>query len=185
MKHTIRQIRADEWRQAKELRLDALQDPVASIAFLDTYEDAVARPDSHWQQRTADAAEGKSVTTLVAEAPDGTWTGSVTVLVELPGQEAVFGGSPTVPQTHLVGVYVRPAGRGTGLAEELLRAAVEWSWGRPDVRVERARLYVHERNLRAMALYRKLGFEETGVTVPMERDPSATEYELAVGRPDA
>ncbi|MFP8961745.1 GNAT family N-acetyltransferase [Streptomyces nanhaiensis] len=34
--------------------------------------------------------------------------------------------------------------RGTGLAAQLLEAAVEWSWARPAV--EGVRLYVHEDN---------------------------------------
>ncbi|MFD0070705.1 GNAT family N-acetyltransferase, partial [Streptomyces sp. NPDC127574] len=43
MNHVIRSIWPDEWRQVKELRLDALRDPVAHLAFLETYEDASAK----------------------------------------------------------------------------------------------------------------------------------------------
>ena len=39
--YVIRSVRADEWRAAKELRLVALRDPVAQVAFLETYEEAV------------------------------------------------------------------------------------------------------------------------------------------------
>ncbi|MCC3772690.1 GNAT family N-acetyltransferase [Streptomyces sp. UNOC14_S4] len=176
MEHTIRLVRPEEWREARELRLLALSDPVAPIAFLTTYDEAVARTDERWQQMA-------HTPSFVAEGPDGEWAGSVTILVEVPGDDSVFGGGPVVPQTHLVGVFLRPEHRGTGLAEALLQAALDWSWSLGDPRVERVRLHVHERNVRAEGLYRKLGFERTGVTVLMEGDPSALEHEMAVGRP--
>ncbi|MEV4441045.1 GNAT family N-acetyltransferase [Streptomyces sp. NPDC049577] len=183
MEHTIRTVRAEEWRQYKEMRLTALRDPLAAIAFLDTYDAASARPDDFWQGRSRDSAEGKSVVTFVAEGPDGEWAGTVTVLVELPGADAVFGGAADVPQTHIVGVYVRPEHRGTGISEALFRTAIDWSWDRPGQRIERVRLYVHERNARAEGLYRKMGFQRTGVVIPMEGDPTSSEYELAISRP--
>ena len=58
MSYVIRSVRAGEWAAAKELRLAALRDPVAHLAFLETYEEAAARPDSFWQERTASAAAG-------------------------------------------------------------------------------------------------------------------------------
>ncbi|MFI1797008.1 GNAT family N-acetyltransferase [Streptomyces sp. NPDC020379] len=176
MEHLIRTVRPDEWRKAKELRLIALFDPAAPIAFLTTYDEAVAQPDEFWQDRALS-------TSFVAEGPDGAWAGNVTVLVELPGTEGVFGAPAVVPQTHLVAVFVRPEHRGTGLTEALFRAALDWSWGLAEPRIARARLYVHERNARAEGLYRKLGFERTGVTVPMQGDPSSLEYEMALARP--
>ncbi|MCC2278555.1 GNAT family N-acetyltransferase [Streptomyces sp. ET3-23] len=183
MDHTIRSVRADEWRQARELRLEALQDPAAPIAFLDTYDQAVARPDSHWQERTAGNAAGKDSIGFIAEGPDGAWVGSVTVLVELPGAEGLFGGSAPVPQAHIVGVYVRPEHRATGVSRALFEAALEWSWALTEPRVERVRLFVHEQNDRARAFYRKMGFEPTGLTVPLSEDPSQKEFELVVVRP--
>ncbi|MFF8832205.1 GNAT family N-acetyltransferase [Streptomyces sp. NPDC015131] len=193
MDHVIRPVRAEEWREAREIRLAALQDPVAPVAFLDTYEAAVARPDEHWRERTAAAAVdgGSAVRQFVAEAPDGTWDGTVTVLVERAGEPTRFGSVPEADQTHVVGVYVRPRGRGAGLADALLRAAVEWSWsldgragegGGADVR--RVRLYVHERNGRAEAFYRKAGFVPTGESLPVEGDASgADELEFEIRRP--
>lgn len=78
----VRPIRADEWREVKELRLSALSDPAAPIAFLDTYERAAAKPDSFWRKRAGDAAEGTRVRQFVAEdGRDGAWTGSVTVQI--------------------------------------------------------------------------------------------------------
>ena len=37
MTYTIRAVRAHEWREIRALRLAALQDEVAAIAFLDTW----------------------------------------------------------------------------------------------------------------------------------------------------
>lgn len=56
--YVIRSIHADEWPAVKELRLRALRDPVADLAYLETYEEAAARPDSYWQERAARGAEG-------------------------------------------------------------------------------------------------------------------------------
>ncbi|ORT58942.1 GNAT family N-acetyltransferase [Streptomyces sp. CB03238] len=185
MEHVIRPVRADEWRKAREIRLAALQDPAAPLAFLDTYEAAVARPDAHWQERAAGAAEdSESAHQFVAEAPDGSWEGTVTVLVERPGGDIRFGEAPVVDQTHVVGVYVRPEARGAGLADALFRAAVEWSWSLGGAPIQRVRLYVHERNERAAAFYRKAGFVPTGHSEPLEGDSrGARELEYEVRRP--
>ena len=61
MDPVIRSIRADEWPAVKELRLAGLRDPVAHLAFLETYEEAVAKPDGFWRERAAGAAEGVPV----------------------------------------------------------------------------------------------------------------------------
>ncbi|GGT55551.1 GNAT family N-acetyltransferase [Streptomyces purpureus] len=182
MEHVIRAIRADEWEKARELRLAALRDPVASVAFLETYESAVARDDSFWQERTAGAADGTSVRQFVAEAPDGSWEGTVSVLVERPGEEPRFGEPASVDQTHLVAVYVRPEARGTGVTDELFRAAVEWSWSLPEPAIQRVRLYVHEDNPRAEAFYRRFGFVESGETVGVPGDEGAREKEYELRR---
>ncbi|MFJ8585577.1 GNAT family N-acetyltransferase [Streptomyces sp. NPDC093595] len=185
MEHLIRPLRSDEWRKARDIRLAALRDPIAHLAFLDTYEAAAARPDEHWQERTAGAAEGNDgIRQFVAEAPDGTWDGTATVLVEHRGVESLFGDVPVVQQTQVVGVYVRPAARGAGLADALFRAALEWSWSLEGEPVQRVRLHVHEENARARAFYRKLGFEPTGAHMP-EKDGhgGALELEYEVRRP--
>ncbi|MEU0274433.1 GNAT family N-acetyltransferase [Streptomyces sp. NPDC006307] len=187
MRYVIRSLRADEWRQARAIRLAALQDPAAPLAFLDTHENASAQPDDFWRGRTAGAAEGSdSARQFVAEAPDGSWAGTVTVLVERAGGDVRFGEPAKLDQTHVVGVYVRPEARGSGLAEALMRAGVEWSWSLEGPPVERVRLYVHERNARAAALYRKVGFVPTGESVPLEGDgDGALELEYEIRRPES
>ncbi|MFD3664720.1 GNAT family N-acetyltransferase [Streptomyces sp. NPDC058659] len=184
MDYSIRTPRADEWEQAREIRLAALQDPVAHLAFLDTYEAAVERPDDlwrEWSERASVSGDG-SVRQFVAERSDGSWAGTITLLVERPSEEARFGEPAKVEQTHIVGVYVRPEARGAGVIDALFRAGVEWSWTLSEPVVERVRLYVHEDNARAAAFYRRFGFVASGARVTLESGVSAgaeeVEYEL-------
>ncbi|MFC7221517.1 GNAT family N-acetyltransferase [Streptomyces polyrhachis] len=181
MDYVIRGSRADEWRQVRELRLAALQDEAAGIAFLESYEDGLRHPDEFWQERAAGAAAGERVKGFIAEDVDGRWVGSVTVLVELPGDEGLFGEEPEQAQGHLVGVYLRPEARGAGLGEALFEAAVEWAFAQERPRLERVRLFVHERNGRASGLYRKCGFVPTGKQIVLTKD-GGQEIEMVRGR---
>ncbi|GAB2869350.1 GNAT family N-acetyltransferase [Streptomyces deserti] len=179
MNYLIRSVRADEWPAVKELRLAALRDPVAHLAFAETYEELAAKPDSFWQERTAGAAAGADrAQQIIAEGPDGRWVGTLTVLVEEPGTTDWAGFPVERKQGHLVGVYVRPEERGSGLTEVLFDAALEWSWARG---VERVRLIVHEENGRAQRFYRRVGFAPSGVTVPVG-DTGARELEFVLER---
>ncbi|MFD3610575.1 GNAT family N-acetyltransferase [Streptomyces atroolivaceus] len=182
MEYVVRAVRAEEWQRAKELRLAALRDPAAPIAFLETYEQALSRPDVFWQERTAGAAVGEHSRQFIAEAPDGLWAGTVSVLVERPAGELGFGEAAEVDQAHLVGVFVRPGHRGRGLVDALFLEAIEWSWSLSGPPLERVRLYVHEANARAEASYRRIGFAPTGRTLPMEGDPTALELEFEIRR---
>ncbi|WP_225824706.1 GNAT family N-acetyltransferase [Streptomyces naphthomycinicus] len=179
--YVVRAIRPDEWERVKQLRLDALRDPVAHLAFLEVYEEAAARPDVFWQDRAVGSGEG-STTALqfVAEAPDGTWAGSVTVLMEEAGTEDWAGSPVERRQGHVVGVFVRPEHRGNGLIEALFEAGVAWAWERA---AERVRLFVHKDNARARAAYRKVGFEPSGVVVTFSKSEAETELELVLERP--
>ncbi|MFH8609021.1 GNAT family N-acetyltransferase [Streptomyces sp. NPDC018029] len=181
--YVVRAARAEEWPQVRELRLAALRDPAAPVAFLETYEDAAAKPDAFWQERAEGAARGERVRQFVAEGPHGEWAGSVTVLVEEAGADDVFGGSVERRQAHLVAVFVRPEhrGRGRGVTDALFEAAVGWAWSLEGV--DRVRLYVHEDNPRAQAFYRRFGFVRSGGVVPVPGDPSSREFELVLTRP--
>ncbi|MER6091504.1 GNAT family N-acetyltransferase [Streptomyces bluensis] len=165
----VRAIRAEEWQRVRESRLESLRDPVAELAFLETYEEAVAKPDSFWEKRAAGAAEGtRERQQFIAETADGEWVGTVVVLLEKAGALDVFGSVVEREQAHLVGVFVRPEYRGgaVGVTGALFEAALAWAWG---AGVDRVRLFVHERNTRAKAFYRKAGFVASGVTLPDPR----------------
>lgn len=180
MNYVIRSIRADEWPAARALRLLALQDPVAHLAFLETYEEALAKPDSFWKERAEGASEGAtSAQQIIAEGPDGEWVGTLTVLIEEAGTEDWAGFPVERRQAHVVAVFVRPECRGIGLTEVLFNAGVEWAWA---MGAERVRLIVHEDNGRAQRLYRKVGFVPSGVVVPLEQTPGETELEYVLER---
>ncbi|WP_030275853.1 GNAT family N-acetyltransferase [Streptomyces sp. NRRL B-24484] len=182
MSHVIRAVTAEDWQRVRELRLAALRDPVAGIAFLETYENAVSRTDEFWRERAAGSRGDMVVQQFVAERTDGGWDGSVTVLIERAGREDVFGAPVDVDQAHLVGVFVRPEQRGTGLARALFDAAIDFAHGLDGLKVSRVRLYVHQDNERAEAFYRKIGFARSGHSVPVPGDASSREHELVLGR---
>ena len=156
---TVRRTQPDEWRETRDLRLAALLDPAAPMAFLETHDDALARPDTFWQERARGNATSDTVAAYVAVDADGRWVGTATGLVEAPGATDVLGGPVTRRQVHLVGVFVRPEHRGAGLLGELFEAVQDWARDRG---IDRARLCVHVDNARAQAAYRKLGFTPSG-----------------------
>ncbi|MFE7973841.1 GNAT family N-acetyltransferase [Streptomyces shenzhenensis] len=177
-RYVVREIRAEEWPTVKALRLDALRDPVARLAFLETYEEAAARPDAFWQERAARSADGVGAVQFVAVAPDGVWAGTLTVLMEEAGTTDWAGFPVDRRQVHVVGVFVRPEHRGRRLVEALFAVGLEWAWQR---RASRVRLLVHEDNGRARGAYRKAGFVPSGVTVALV-EGEGRELELVVER---
>ncbi|GGY74942.1 N-acetyltransferase [Streptomyces olivaceoviridis] len=179
--YVVRAIRPDDWERVKELRLDSLRDPVAHLAFLETYENAVAKPDSFWQDRAVTSGEGSTTARqFIAETADGSWAGSVTVLLEEAGSKDWAGFAVERRQGHVVGVFVRPEHRGNGLIESLFQAGVSWAWERA---AERVRLFVHEDNARAQGAYRKMGFAPSGLVVSFSKDEAEQELEFVLERP--
>ncbi|MFE9678604.1 GNAT family N-acetyltransferase [Streptomyces sp. NPDC006259] len=181
MSYLIRSVRADEWPAVKELRLLALRDPVAHLAFLETYDEGLARSDSYWEERTTRAAEGADdAQQIIAEGPDGEWVATLTVLVEEAGTKDWAGFPVERRQGHVVGVFVRPEYRGIGLTEVLFDAGLEWAWARG---LERVRLIVHEDNGRARTFYSRAGFMPSGVVVSLGDDADGRELEYVLERP--
>ncbi|MFD3326398.1 GNAT family N-acetyltransferase [Streptomyces sp. NPDC058701] len=181
--YVIRAVRGDEWQRVKELRLDALRDPAAPIAFLETVEQARARPDAVWRERAEGVSHGRPARQFVAEAPGGSWVGSVTVLVEEGGTVDFFERPVERAQGHVVGVFLRNGQRGAGLGEALFGAALGWAWSLREPALECVRLFVHEENARAEAFYRRIGFRASGLVVPVPGDASAREREYVFPRP--
>ncbi|MFF2791853.1 GNAT family N-acetyltransferase [Streptomyces sp. NPDC058049] len=177
--YVIRAVRSDEWEKVKELRLVALRDPAAAVAFLETEEGALAQGDEFWQQRAAGAAEGRGARQFIAEAGDGRWVGSVTVLIEAQGGTDFFGEPIEQQQGHAVGVFVRPEQRGSGLVERLFDAGLDWAWSLEAPVTERVRLFVHEDNARAESFYRRYGFEASGLLIPLQTGAKEREYVYA------
>lgn len=156
----IRRVRPDDWRTARALRLDALRDPAAGIAFLETYERAAAEPDAFYQGRTAGAATGGDAAQFVAD--DGSaWAGSVTVIAQRAGTLDYHGQPVEQSRATVVGVFVRPEHRGSGLVDRLLEAGARWA---RDLGFDLLTLGVHRDNVRAQGAYRRAGFAPSGVT---------------------
>ena len=154
----IRRIRADEWREVRDSRLEALRDPLAPLAFLETFEVRSAEPDEFWQARAAGAAEGSRVAQWVAIA-GGDWVGTVAVIAFRPGETDYYGKDITEPRANLIGVYLRPTHRRRGLLERLVATAADWT---AEQGFAELILDVHELNARAISAYVRCGFELTG-----------------------
>ncbi|MDI3384945.1 GNAT family N-acetyltransferase [Streptomyces sp. B-S-A8] len=187
----VRVVRVEEWAAAKEIRLAALRDPLAPIAFMETREQAEARPEAFWKDRAARGAVGGPNRQFVAvspkhpesretpersQRPGSGFAGTVTVIVEEPGTEDFMGERIIERQAHLVAVFVRPEHRGGRVAADLFRAAVGWARAQDGVR--RVRLLVHVDNERALAFYRKAGFvrvRELGEECELEYRPRQDE----------
>ena len=179
--YVVRAIRPDEWAEVRQLRLEALRDPVAHLAFLETYEEAAAKADAFWKDRAIGSGEDSvAARQIIAETPDGTWAGTVTVLVEEAGTKDWAGNPVDRRQGHVVGVFVRPEHRGNGLIKALFDAGVAWAWERG---AERVRLFVHADSARAQGAYRKVGFVPSGLVVAFTKDEGENEREFVLERP--
>lgn len=169
----VRRIHASDADSVRAIRLEALQDPAAGVAFLETYEHGAARPASFWTDRAVNGALSDHVGQFIAEA-DGRWVGTVTVLVPMAGTLDYFGRPHVDGRAQLVSVYVSSAHRGRGLLADLVERAAEWAraQGCADLVLD-----VHADNPRAQGAYRRLGFVATGETTQ-----SANGTELAMVR---
>ena len=152
----IRPVRADEWQRWREVRLRMLRDDVDF--FSTRYEDMVREPESTWRNWVADAAAGEEKTLLVAEE-NGRWLGVVGAFARVNPLEV-----------QLISMWVDPAARGRGLAQQLIRAVAEWAHGRGATQVV---LFVQEANAPAQALYVRAGFRPTGDRAPAAGGRSA------------
>ena len=153
---TVRELRHDEWREARDLRLRALAD--APRAFLSTLEDEQAYADEVWQDRAATRADRLS---LVCEA-DGDLVGGAVGILE--GADV-----------YLVAMWVAPSHRREGLGLELVDRIVEWARAQGASRVT---LEANERLEPAVGLYERAGFRRTGARRPLPTDPGHDAIEL-------
>jgi len=169
----VRRVRAGEGARVRELRLRAVRDPNAAIAFLTTLEEELERDDAFWEQRAASGAEGDAVAMFVAETGEA-WVGSATVLVRRAGDLDHTGSRVVADRCDVVGVYVDPVARGLGAIDELLESCARWCAAQG---FETLSLDVHVDNARAQAAYRRAGFVETGETFTASIGP-----ELAMSR---
>lgn len=162
---SVRPARPDEWRQARDLRLEMLAD--TPLAFCERLEDARARDDETWERHHRERTESPETRDVLAAVDDeGRWLGQVGLVISpFPAPTRVWAGA----------VYLSPALRGTGVATRMMDEAERWAL---DHDQDELWLEVHEHNPRALGFYRRLGFEETGERRPYPLDPSAREVEM-------
>jgi GNAT superfamily N-acetyltransferase len=134
----------------RDIRLQALSE--APYAFGSTYERELARTISDWQRWLSRGA------TFILDKPEGNY-GLVSGLPDEADATVV----------HLMAMWVHPAIRGTGAAEELVAAVVDWAESQG---ARLVRLNVMQPNHRARRFYERVGFRATGNGSIRERDGS-------------
>lgn len=142
-------LRPSRWREAKSLRLQALQDD--PLAFGTSYEEALDYADEVWTTRAKAAFEREGAIALYAE-----------VAGKLVGM-AGAGWSDRRKTRHVAevyAVYVKPNHRGKGIGAALMRGLLDELKALPQI--EKVKLSVTRSNEAAVALYRRLGFETVG-----------------------
>ncbi|MGW1894006.1 GNAT family N-acetyltransferase [Streptomyces sp. NPDC002004] len=153
MHYCIRRVAGTEWRELRTIRLESLRD--SPTAFSSSHADTAARPDKFWQQQAAIEATSVECAAFIACDEAGTWIGLAGV-----------GPIPYVPdhvQIHSVDISPRRRGP-SGPAADLMHTAIGYAQVHASARW--LTLGVHESNERALAFYRRLGFEDTGKTIP-------------------
>jgi ribosomal protein S18 acetylase RimI-like enzyme len=137
----VRRLAADDAPLYLDIRLEALQ--LAADAFASTFEAESARPLSWFAERLggSQVLGAFHVDRLVGVAS----------LIILASAKMAHKG-------HLVGMYVRPDARRSGVGRRLVEAIIETARGR----VEVIQLTVVVGNEAARRLYAGLGFEEYG-----------------------
>jgi GNAT superfamily N-acetyltransferase len=151
----VRRAEPGDWEILRAVRLAALADTPS--AFITTVAEATAYPDQLWRDRIATSPH------FLAEVDDG----AVGMTVLLERDESL----------ELVGVWVHPDTRGTGVIEALLDAAVAEAHDRGATEL---RLWVVDDNGRAERAYARYGFARTGGAQPVPGRPQETEVEMAL-----
>ena len=139
----------ERWREAKQLRLEALH--TEPSAYASSYEDELAYSDDVWDNRVRAAFERDYSMALYAEIGGR--------LVGMVGTSW----SDRLKMRHVAevyAVYVKPSHRGKGIGKTLMRRLLEELKALPQI--EKVKLGVTDGNEAAVALYLHLGFEIIG-----------------------
>ncbi len=157
----LRAITEADWRELRNLRLQALAD--TPHAFAETLFHAVEQDEDHWRARAAWNEQPGHCG--FAAVTDGRWVGMMRMQLDEDGSAV------------LLSVFVAPhlRWRPHGVADLLLdpiEAAAR------NVGAVGMRLSVHEDNLPAQRFYQRRGYAFTGVRRPYEPNPSEDELEM-------
>jgi ribosomal protein S18 acetylase RimI-like enzyme len=159
---SVRRVDPDDAQLLKTVRLAALED--APSAFGSTHAAEVGRPDHEWSARATAGSKGPGRATFFAER-----AGEVVGLI---GGYREEGPDELV---DVVSMWVAPEHRRQGVARALLEAVITWADQTDAVEVA---LWVTCGNTPAEALYRSMGFTETGERRSLPSDPSETEARM-------
>lgn len=146
----VRKARAGDWRELRTIRLEALDD--TPEAYGSTYEESLAWSNLQWRTiaRSRNYYLGEYHKKICGMASGGY--------------------NDDHPDTWwLYSMYVSPVARGSGLATQLVDRVASWA---RDEGAKELFLHVGLSVARARAFYKKVGFEESGETIIMERDRS-------------
>lgn len=156
-----RRIRPDDGPLLRSIRLRALEG--APDAFGTTLAQAIAYPDNAWEQRASECASSNTTSLFFAE-DDGVVAGM-----------AGGGFEAGDPMPSLISMRVEPHARGRGGGEALAEAVAAWARERGAARLQ---LWVTETNAPAIALYRLMGFLDTGETQVLPSNPALRERRM-------
>jgi ribosomal protein S18 acetylase RimI-like enzyme len=152
----VQRLAPHDWAQLRDARLEALAD--APYAFASTLAREERFTEQTWRERadrggTFGAWDGDAIVGLATGIDEGTdW--------------------------QLVGMWVSPKLRGSGVADRLVSAVCELARQAGAMSV---RLWVTEENGRARAFYRRLGFVPSGSRqLVRPEDPDRWEVELVL-----
>ena len=150
-----RAVPGDEGR-LRALRLQALSD--SPTAFASTYERELARTDEEWRGWLDRGA------TFFVE--NGAGDPDIPGHADSPGHADPVGLVAVLGDGRLVSMWLHPSARGSGAADLLMAAAVDWA-GQAGHQV--LRLCVIKGNIAARRVYERHGFRLTGESCA--RDP--------------
>jgi len=155
-----RLAQAEEWRAVRDLRLEALSN--APEAFEVTLAQAEHSTDEEWRQQVVPRDER---VTFVEENEDGDLVGMAVGLFD-----------PAARIAYLVGMFVEPASRGSGLGRGLMEAVESWA---REVDAIRVALEVNPDLVPAVRLYEGCGYERTGHSRALSSRPDVRAIEMS------
>lgn len=160
----VRRLGPEDWEISRQIRLTALAE--APYAFMSTLAREQRFDEREWRQRLSSPTAATFLAFLDA-APAGTAAGKV----DDPDDEFTVPGS-----WQLIGMWVEPNARGTGLAERLIDAVAHHA---REQGASSLCLWVTEVNTRARAFYQRVGFVPTGARQPVrEEEPDQCEEQM-------
>ncbi len=158
----IREIQAEDWPELKVIRLAALLE--SPFAFGATHAEESLLSDEQWQKRAL--FYGEDVNTCFVL---GFEKRSAVAMAGAYRDKAKSG------VAHIYSVWTGPDWRGKGESAKVMGVLEQWALAAGMAIMEG---YVTEGNARALAFYRKMGFELTAESIPLRWDTSVKEIQI-------